>query len=220
MIGKLSVAFFVAVCVSATHAEPYWVAWEGDTYPEDDGWERTAYGGGAERWFEDGSLVLDGLASTDISDFYRNQRPTAPNEGEVFVMEWRLRVDEVHGFADPGVSITSEGQAALTLVYTANSIYSLGEGLWINFAPGTFHDYSLTSADLVTYTLHIDGQLAHTGQFDTTGWESGVEWGDVGQGARSLSTWDYVRFGVVPEPGAGPLLGLAGLTGLTRRIQA
>jgi len=193
------------------------VTWEGDTYPEDDGWERTVYGGGAERWFEDGSLVLDGLASTDIADFYRNQRSIAPDPGELFIVEWRLRVDEVHGFADPGVSITSEGEAALTLVYTANTIYSLYEGVWIEFAPGPFHEYSLTSADLVAYALHIDGQLAHTGQFAPTGWESGVAWGDYGQGARSLAAWDYVRFGVVPEPAAGLLFGGAGLAAILLR---
>ena len=49
---------------------------------------------------------------------------------------------------------------------------------------------------------------------------SGVTWGAATEGASSVSTWDYVRFGVVPEPAAGLLLGLAGLAGSTRRVQA
>jgi hypothetical protein len=203
----------VALAASA-RADLYWVSYEASgTFPEQEGWQRTTYAGGDERSFQDGALVLDGLASVDISDFYKMARETLPGPGETFRAEWRLCVDQVTGSFpfDPGICITSDWRAALTLVYGSASIYSLGEAVYIPFAPGAFHDYVLTSADLQTYALYIDGQLAHAGQFAPSGWESGLEWGDYGQGIASLSEWDYVRFGVVPEPSASLILGSAAL---------
>jgi hypothetical protein len=206
----LAVAAVLLLAAAAAPAEPYWITWEGDDYPENQGWQRITYGGGCDRWLEDGAMVLDGRASIYISDFYRMNTSMGIGPDEFFLMEWRLRVDEVYGFADPGINMTALDQAFTTLVYTTSAIYSLTDHVWLDIAPGVFHDYSLKSYDLVTYTLHIDGELAHTGQFAPAGWDSGVAWGDYGQGAASLSTWDYVRFGVVPEP-ASTLLGLAAL---------
>jgi hypothetical protein len=87
-----------------TISEPFSVTWQGNTYPEQDGWARTICGGGAERSLSDGSLVLDGLASTDISDFYRREVPSDPGPGEVFHMEWRPRVHEEHGSDDTAIA--------------------------------------------------------------------------------------------------------------------
>ena len=48
-------------CAAASPAlaEQYWIAYEGDDFPENEGWTRTISAGGAERWIEDGALVLD-----------------------------------------------------------------------------------------------------------------------------------------------------------------
>jgi len=209
-LSKLLAVAAVLLLAVAAPAEPYWITWEGNDYPENQGWQRITYGGGSHRWLGLGNMVIDGRASMDISDFYRLDASMDIGPDEFFLMEWRLRVDEVYGFADPGINMTSLDQAMLTIVYSADRFYILDEHIWIDFAPGVFHDYSLKSYDLVTYTLHIDGELAHTGQYSPAGWDSGVEWGDYVRGARSLSTWDYVRFGIVPEP-TGALLGLAAL---------
>jgi len=206
----LAVAAVLLLAAAAAPAEPYWITWEGADYPENQGWERITYGGGCDRWLEDGAMVLDGLASTDVSDFYRLDASMDIGPDEFFLTEWRLRVDEVPGWEDPGINMTSLDQAMLTIAYSADRFSILDEHIWIDFAPGVFHEYSLKSYDLVTYTLHIDGELAHTGQYTPAGWDSCVQWGDYGQDFRSLSTWDYVRFGVVPEP-ASALLGLAAL---------
>ena len=39
-----------SVCCAA-RGSPYWIAYEGNDFPESEGWERHAYGGGAERYF-------------------------------------------------------------------------------------------------------------------------------------------------------------------------
>jgi hypothetical protein len=199
--------------VSAASADQFWVEYDASSgqFPEEVGWDRHVYGGGAERSFEDGFLVLDGLVGPDISDFYRMDATIALAPGERFVMQWRLRADEVIGFGDPGVNFTVLGQALLTLVYYEDSIYSLDEFSTIaTFQPGLFHDYLLTSTDLDTYTLRIDGELVHTGLLGASGWESGVEWGDYSR-SSSLSTWDSFAFGVVPEPATGAAISAATL---------
>jgi hypothetical protein len=207
----LAVAAVLLLAAAAAPAEPYWITWEGNDYPENQGWQRITYGGGSHRWLGLGNMVIDGLVTpTGSSDFYRLDASMDIGPDEFFLMEWRLRVDEVPGWEDPGINMTSLDQAMLTIVYSADRFYILDEHIWIDIAPGVFHEYSLKSYDLVTYTLHIDGELAHTGQYTPAGWDSGVEWGDYGQSSRSLSTWDYVRFGIVPEP-TGALLGLAAL---------
>jgi len=210
-LSKLLAVAAVLLLAVAAPAEPYWITWEGDDYPENQGWQRITYYGGSHRWLGLGNMVIDGLVTpTGSSDFYRLDASMDIGPDQFFLMEWRLRVDQVPGLEDPGINMTSLDQAMLTIVYSADRFYILDEHIWIDFAPGVFHEYSLKSYDLVTYTLHIDGELAHTGQYTPAGWDSGVQWGDYGQSSRSLSTWDYVRFGIVPEP-TGALLGLAAL---------
>ena len=40
-------------------AEPFWIAYEGNDYPEHEGWERVTIGGAAQRQLDDGGLILD-----------------------------------------------------------------------------------------------------------------------------------------------------------------
>jgi hypothetical protein len=137
-------------------------------------------------------------------------------------MEWRLAVDEVYGNAprpvDPTVAICSDDGWIVGIEYGHDRIYSGFEpDVSIEYSPGVFHDYQLLSADVRTYELYMDGLLIHSGSF----WEGlpggFVAWGDGVQGARSLTHWDYVRFGVVPEPAGGLLLSCAAVC--LRRIR-
>jgi hypothetical protein len=195
-------------------ATPWWVAWEGETYPEDDGWSRLVYGGGNDRWFENGAMVLDAQGDPNTVDEYGMQRPLTLNPGERFLLEWNVRIDSVVGFTDPGVNVEAPGHGLVFMEYTNNSIYSGLEGVWIPFMPGVFHNYALSSDDMVSYELRIDAQLAYTGHFIGPSPESGVGWGDCGLGSASASVWDRVAFGIVPDPPAGNLLVSAGLAWL------
>jgi len=212
----------------------FWRTWEGAKYPEQELWQRYTRGGGAERTLSDGMLTLDGMASGAIVDEYYWNTQFILGPAQYLRLDWRLRVDEVAGYADPGVAVAAGDYGDVFLVYQENRLLSLSEGVWINFAPGVFHKYSLTSKDLVAYDLRIDGQLVRTGYFSPPSSQSLVAWGDTGEGSSSLSVWDYVRFGVVagyspgseahvwrlsngiqlgnvPEPSTGLLVGSAGL---------
>lgn len=206
-------AALVVLCIiGSAMAEPFWVEYDASCgqFPEQVGWDRLAMGGGARRSLDGGVLTLDGLASTMIVDDYGMLHPIDLGPGESFVMHWRLRVDEVDGFADPGVAAFSEGFGRVSLLYSESSIYSILEVAWIaDFEPHVFHDYSLVSADLLTYTLSIDSAVVYTGQMVSPSHNPGIDWGDEWEGGSSRSDWDYVGFGVVPEPSMALLLASA-----------
>jgi hypothetical protein len=155
------------LCACAAQAEPFWISYDAacGQFPEEVGSDRLTHYGGDQRSFQDGSLVLDGLASPYLVDNYGISRPIELGPGETLVMEWRLRVDEVDGLGDPAVSLWSQGHGTVTLLYAESALYSLYDGTWTPFAPGVFHDYLLTSADLSTFALYIDGVASATGCF-------------------------------------------------------
>jgi hypothetical protein len=189
-------------------AEQYWIAYEGDDFPENEGWTRVYCDsngvpgqGGAVRTIEDGALVLDSLESVMIVDFYEVTRAMDPDAGEVFVMGWRARFDEVFG-NDPGVGVFSDEYRAAAFSFSETGLQSVFEpGAAVSFAGGEFHSFELRSADMLAYELFVDGLPALSGEFTDVFQASRVSWGDGTQGGRSLARWDYFRFGVVPEPG-------------------
>ena len=157
----------------------------------------------ARRWFEDGALVLDGMASIYIADMYKQYLPSLPVIGEeILTVAWGLRVDEIYGFGDPGVTISMHGHGNVTLVYCANNrILSSGECEWVaDYEPAAFHKYTFTTADLDTYILSIDSLPVHSGPVGPPMPDSYVAWGDSVQGAASRSTWQYMRV-TVARPG-------------------
>jgi hypothetical protein len=210
---------------SPAMATPWWVSYEGNDYPENEGWERFTLADGAERSLEDGCLVLNSLASWRIVDDYSRNLPSLPAPGETFRAEWRLRVDENEGWCDSGICVQFAGHGDVFLKYQDDRVFSHGEGEWIAaIVPGVFHQYVITSADLDTYVLYIDGLVAYVGVVSAPSPGSYIGWGDTGTGAgtTSLTTWDYVWFGCVPEPPAGALFGsvlAAACGGWTRRAR-
>ena len=186
--------------------EPYWIAYEGNDFPENEGWERV-HGdenghnqGGAERWIEDGALVIDSRRHIEIYDSYTMSRAVNPGPGELFLMRWRLKVDEVSAFYDPSVVVFSDDSWVVAFNFSESLARSGFEsGVSVEFDPGVFHDFELSSWDMRTYELTIDGTTALTGDFVPVFTASEVSWGDGWQGAASLARWDYFEFGVVPE---------------------
>jgi hypothetical protein len=140
--------------------------------------------------------------------------PSLPNPGEeIFLAQWRLRVVEDTG-GDPGVLISFGPPGDVLLVYDVDRIYSINEFEYVaDFQAGVFHEYALTTSDLASYALYVDGALVHVGQLNAPGFGAWLEWGDATSGRTSLTEWDWVRFGVVPEPSAGLLLGAAVIGG-------
>jgi hypothetical protein len=215
-------AAFVPILGADAFADQYWVAYEGNDFPESEGRERHVYGGGAERYLQNGVLVLDGRASIAIADFYHQSLPSDPGPGETFQASWSLLVSDVTGYADPAVLVGSHGHGSVLLRYSEDRVYSALEGFHIEFAPGVVHQYLLTSTTMLSYNFYIDGTLACAGSFLGPMGASQVEWGDATQGASSLSQWDFFRFGIVPEPARGLTAGAIGLVcmrGRPRRSQ-
>jgi hypothetical protein len=184
-------------------AEPYWVAYEGNDYPENDGWRRIWIEPIADRWFEDGSLVIDASGSGATDEWYE-QYPAvvAPEAGEMFVMQWRLKV-EMHssGWGGADVGIFADDRWGVGFCINDDKIRSIFETSHIaNYEPGIYHEFEMLSSDMRCYELYIDGDYAFAGTF----WESlisnKIAWGKGTSGPRSVTSWDYFRYGVIPEP--------------------
>ncbi len=214
------IAFAVLATGAIARADTYWIDWEGDDWPENQGWTRVwgnwegqYEGPGASRTLEDGILTYDSLYDVGVYDFSRIHRPgqTDPGPGELFVAEWRLKVSQVVGRADPTVGICSDDAWCLGLEFGYDRLYSVFEDyLAIPFEGGAFHCYRVVSPNMQTYALYIDDQLARQGTFAHLVVSSEISWGDGVQGAASLHSWDYFRFGVVmPEPSSVLLLVLS-----------
>jgi hypothetical protein len=212
-MSRILVALGVlALGVSSVAADQFWYTYEGNDYPEVEGpWIRYTRGGGAQRSLQDGALVLDSLADWHIVDEYYINMPFVLDPGEALEVQWRVRIDQTPTNLDAAVAVRAAMEGVVLLMYAENGIWIGTEGVWIDFAPGVFHDYSLVSYDLAAYALYIDGQLAHGGDFAGQYPSSGLTWGDLSEGATSMTSWSFVRFGIVPEPATGPVLALAGL---------
>jgi hypothetical protein len=216
---------FLVASITA-RGTPYWVAWEGEDFPENQGWQRFHGPQGAEaiRTLADGAMSIDGIQSPPVYDFARiyGNGNFDPDAEEVFVMRWRMRVDQIAGpYAwDPGVAIVSDELRIVSLLYSYDRIRSAFEGTTVAFAPGLYHTYELRSADMFTYVLTIDSVQTMEGIFVQTVGTPFVVWGDGSSGSSSRTTWDFFHFGVSPEPGTGALsviMGMVGLCWLRRR---
>jgi len=204
-------------------AEQYWIAYEGDDFPENEGWTRE-YGdehgpdhGGAVRWIEDGALVTDSLYNPLVYDYQAMYRLIGLGAGELFVMRWRLRVDEVSAFYDESVGIFSDDGWGTHFQFWPTRVVSNYENADIfPFTLGEYHTFEFWSSDMRSYELRMDGEFEWTGEFSYVYTSSEVGWGDTLQGAGSFARWDYFEFGVVPEPAGALMLSCVGLAALYR----
>jgi hypothetical protein len=194
----------LGVLVAQAGADEYWITYEGNDFPENEGWERRTREGGAVRWLEDGSLALDSTASLRITDSYRHEDIRRPESGELFVAEWRTRVDEFVRYYDAVVNLARPAPLGdLTIEHATDHIRILDDWTIIDVEPGIFHEYRLESEDMDAYTVSVDGVPVYDGQFQTPSLlDPFLSFGDSRVGAASVSRWDYVRFGIVPEPGS------------------
>ncbi|MEW6251637.1 MAG: hypothetical protein AB1716_13400 [Planctomycetota bacterium] len=204
--GALALAA-VAAWAGSVRAEQYWIRWEGDDLPENQGWTRVwgnwqgqYQGPGAYRTLENGVLTYDSLYDPGVYDYNEIRRiaATDPQSGEKFSMEWRLRVEQVTAWAgDPTVVVSSDDAWVFALWFAYDTAYSSFEG-WaeVPFTPGVFHTFIFVSPDMRTYELFVDGELRRTGTLRRSVGPSQVAWGEGVQGVASVHHWDYFHFGV------------------------
>jgi hypothetical protein len=208
MLRVIALISVLASSAAAARATPFWVAYEGDDYPENEGWTRVfgdEHGpdqGGAVRSLADGIFTLDGLRNDQIVDFYERDRDLDPAPGELFVAEWRVLIEPRSDPLDAIVGIwraLSPGYAYFLL--GPASVRIMPSGATIGIEEGVFHSYYFESADMRTFSLRIDDAITFDGNFyDNTTLQYSVAFGDSTQGERSLSQWDFFRYGILPEP--------------------
>ena len=137
-----------------------------------------------------------------IADSYSMLRSVDPEPGELFLMRWRRKVDEVTmGHSDPHVGVFSDESWSVGFRFSETHVFNVDDlGMSASFEPGVFHLFELRSWDMRGFELSIDHTVALTGDFVHVITASKIAWGDGIVGAASLSSWDYFEFGVIPEP--------------------
>lgn len=212
-------ALVMALIVGPARADQYWVAYEGNDFPENEGWERV-YGdengpqqGGSNRSLENGLLVLDSTRNHLIYDGYFWRQELNPDPGELFICEWRVNVIENNGvLPESRVVIARDGRGTLGLQIGYDYLRSSREDWSLPFEPGVAHTFRVESTDMLSYSLLIDGYFAHSGIWDLNSLnESYIVFGDgvSGGGITGIAEWDYIRFEVIPEPSSAVLVGSA-----------
>jgi hypothetical protein len=197
------------ILLPAVHAAatPYLIAYEGDVYPEQAGWERYITGGGVNRSLDNGIFTLQAVnpAPDGGSDqyIYDMQEQLNPDPGEFFFAEWRVRLAPDSASSDVHVLIVPDNQErAFYGVYATTLFADTWQYPTAYLDTTVFHTYRLESFDMVNYTMFIDGDIVWQNEFcPGTTQSSLVRWGDGGVFGASGSQWDFFRFGVaVPEP--------------------
>jgi hypothetical protein len=114
--------------------------------------------------------------------------------------------------SDAGVVIArDEPPGHIAFRHGPDGLLVIPGNTFISLDSEDFHEFRVESADMVSFSLSIDDGLAYTGTFESlTLLHSFVNFGDAVQGQSSLTHWDYVRFGVIPEPSTVWLLLLGG----------
>ena len=207
-------------------ASPWCVDYEGDAFPEDQGWTRVHGSIPGERWIDNGVLFIQKQPNPPTYEFYEMtfDHPVDPQgPQETFLLRWRLKVDDVIGLDDPAVGVTSDSAGAneyyrASFGFSVDRVYSRFEhGVSAPIAPGVFHEYEMRSSDMRTYQLYVDSMLSMQGSFTEVFGPARVTFGQGVEGATSLAEWDYVRCAVVaPEP-AGGVMGLLFVLGIWGR---
>jgi hypothetical protein len=208
----------LGVLVAQAGADEHWITYEGNDFPENEGWERVTYNGEANRWIEDGALVIDSLHDPHVEDLAKMERWMDPDAGELFVAEWRLLVEAPSTGYDAGVAIARSFLPGFVFFgFGPDRAWNALDNLFFDIEPGIYHTYRFESEDMVDFDFFIDAQLSQEGAFLwPSSNQSSVGFGDQFDGWASLSHWDYFRFGVIPEP-SGSLLALTALC-LTLRM--
>ena len=217
----------LAVGSLAVSAEEFYLRYDANDFPENEGWERqfSDPGGQIEREIDSGIFRLDTRASTSLYDFYAIQSPTFDLlPGEELRVSWRMETVDTqttYGLSDVAVGITNS-TSAFTKFYLAPDFVSEDEELGGDpehvyaFDQGVPHSFLFVTSDMQEYDLFVDGVFAFHGALHGNALIGPLHvwFGDTTVGRSSLSRWGWIEIAVVPEPHAGLLLVVGGVAGL------
>lgn len=200
---RLVLALFAGMAAGVVEADEFWIEYDGNVPPEQDGWTRYHNGGpvmlasqpingGGYAW------VIDTLAYPQTYNHYtRDVGLVLLKPGENFVAEWRVMV---HGSIDDSwlniADMNLSGGFGATFGQSSCQI----AGTTFAITPLEFHTYRVESSDLKTFHFSLDGKplSIYTSPVSMAGVR--VLFGDWTSGGFGTPTsrgfWDYVHFGV------------------------
>lgn len=227
----LRVTLALALLAAPQAASADVVSYEGDVFPEDQGWERLGTFD-ADRWLVDGWLVQevdlgvwDPLPGGE-QDYYRGLIPQFA--GAPFFIEWRVVTDaprtEIDGVGGSALAVAG-GSVMYHFTIAADQVRLVRgvpfDNIWVDIEPQVEHTYRLEVNRNVNFEWFIDGELiiSEIPEDDFPTADARITWGASMWLTPSRNEWDYVRFGTIPEPATFLLLlGGAGLV-LRRRTK-
>ena len=194
------------------------VRYEGETFPEELGWDRVGTFD-ADRWLQDGWLYqavdLGIYAPPPAGEQDDYEYALAQFSGAPFFVDWRVqtaaRRSEIDGVG--GAALILAGGGVLYDFTIAEDTVRLLRGIqfdpvWLNIEPNVPHTYRLEIDGERNFEWFIDGELVISdvpeGDFPNA---AGIlSWGARFWLSDSTTRWDYIRYGAIPEPGTGLLL--------------
>ncbi len=217
----------IALCMT-TLAVPGFaqiVSYDGAAFPEEtgDGWTRDEQVNLAERSLEDGWLiqapvVLPCPPHCWTQDFYRRDLDDQA-DGDSWFLEWVVLTTGPQAFgAVAPASIVGGGTSGVLYHFTIardRMSFKRGSQFLIVFADieeGVAHRYRLelqNTAPTGTYRFTINGEVIDDGPaeaFYPTG-DSSITFGARAAIEDSVTKWDNVRFGRIPDSGSGDMTG-------------
>ena len=186
VVAVLALAF-----AASAGAETYWLRYEGDDYPENEGWTRIWNQPFAQRAIEDGVFVLDASADRHTCEWYEYYTDNgcawpmeAVETGEPsshFFVQWNVEIDRSSGSDWGGTTVAffAPDSSAVSFSLSEDTIRSLFEpGVSAVYAGGVPHEFEVRFSDMQGYELYIDGSFAFAGSFYDSIWSNKILFGE------------------------------------------
>jgi len=210
MIRIFFAVLLILTSIGSAGATPWQISYEGDDFPENQGWTRECFGPW-DRSLEDGILTLDSSADWTVFDYYYMDlvSPMGPGPGEYLYVEWRIKVTGTEESYDNGIYLFNDDGHVVDIQVGPDMVLDISDptiaGNQASIAPDQFHVFLLTTEDMSSYELYVDDEFAFSGEFVLS--EAHLSWIAFGDGLQggthsALADWDFMRFGIAPTPSA------------------
>ena len=185
------------------------VTFEGNDFPENVGWERISFLE-ADRTLDEGWFVQS-FDRPGEQDFYRRGLGAFAGVDPFFV-EWRVQTNAPMSLLDenkiPVVVVAGGHSGAFYHTTMTDERVQLFRDtsiplVIVEIEPGLPHTYRLELYGPDFFAWQIDGVTVESGapQGAYPGSDSRLTWGAEYHPNGHAARWDYVRYGLIPEPG-------------------
>lgn len=208
----------IVVCVGAliptVRADDVLLRYEGNAFPEASGWTREPFGN-PTRAIDQGEFVQFFDEPTD-QDFYRRSLNEFVGT-QSFFAEWRMQSSAPASLLGqsqiPTAFVLGGSGAAFYHVIVADSrVQFLRDTniplVFVDIDPSLPHTYRIELLGDLSYTFLIDGQVVDRGIPEGLYpyQDARIVWGARFYEPGQTVEWDYIRYGMIPEPGTISLL--------------